>query len=64
MSAEIIQLPVVRIERNSGNGARTALIEIAETLRDTDTSAASVWTDWLLMELAARGFKVVPLDEA
>lgn len=62
MSATIIVLPVVRVERSEGNGAREAMIEIAESLRETDTRAASIWTDWLLMELAARGFMVAPIN--
>lgn len=69
MTAEIITLPVVRVERqteppNPGNGAREALIEIAETLPTTldRPGAALCWSDWLLAELWARGFKVVPVE--
>jgi len=41
----------------NGNGAREALTEI-ETL---DHPGSICWADWLLLELAARGFKVVPM---
>lgn len=62
MTAEIIDLPVVRVERNRGNGAREALIDIAVYL--PNTSDAEKWADWLFAELWARGFKVVPVDAA
>lgn len=64
MSAEIIDLPIVRIERERGNGARDALIEIGVDLPDTDAGSAGLWADWLLAEMWARGFKVVPVDGA
>jgi hypothetical protein len=58
MTAEIVHLtPLV----SHGNGARQALIAIAESLPCTDEMAANSWTDWLLAELWDRGFKVVPL---
>ena len=41
-----------------GNGAREALTEI-ETADKTPTLC---WADWLLAELYARGFKVVPVE--
>lgn len=70
MTAEIINLPVIRIERsnddeppNPGNGAREALNDIAGTLPSTlkDSSDALCWADWILAELWVRGFKIVPL---
>ena len=42
----------------AGNGAREALTEI-ETV---DHPGAICWADWLLLELAARGFKIVPME--
>ena len=62
MSAEIIDLPVARVERSRGNGAREALIEIAMGLDNTDEQAAAAWSDWLFAELWMCGFKVVPLE--
>lgn len=61
MSAEIIDLPVVRIER-SPSSAREALIEVGVLLPDTSEDEAARWADWLLAEFWARGFKVVPLE--
>lgn len=61
MSAEIIDLPIVRIERNPGNGAREALIEIGQNCPfHVQNEIAMHWADDLLAELWARGFKVVP----
>lgn len=62
MSAEIIDLPVVRIERSIGNGAREALISLALTFNNTEQDDAERWTDYILAELWARGFKVVPVS--
>jgi hypothetical protein len=64
MSADIIDLAVVRIERDTANGAREALIEVGELLRSASTSPelTAIWTDWLLAELWSRGFKIVPLE--
>jgi hypothetical protein len=64
MSAEIIVLPVVRVERCEGNGAREALIEIGKGCPyHAQEDIASNWADELLIHLAARGYIVVPLDE-
>ena len=64
MTAEIIDLPVVRVEHNRGNGARAALIDVALVLPPDGTALreAEMWADWLLAELWARGFKVVPVE--
>lgn len=67
MSADIFIFPVVRIEHdpdspNLGNGARSALIEVALSLPNTDGTGAASWSDWLLAELWTRGFMIVPLD--
>jgi hypothetical protein len=62
MSAEIIDLPVIRIERNRGNGARDVLIDVGGLLPNTSTEDAEKWADWLLAEFWARGFKVVPVE--
>jgi len=65
MSAEIIILPVVRVERcMEGNRAREAFVDIANTLPGTidRPGDAERWSDWLLAELWARGFKVVPTE--
>ena len=62
MAAEIIDLP----KRNRGNGAREALIAIAESLPTTleRPGDAERWADWMLAELWARGFGVGPVDAA
>jgi hypothetical protein len=63
MSAEIIVLPMVRVERCEGNGAREALIEIGKSCPfHVSKDVAINWADDVLMELWARGFKVVPLN--
>jgi hypothetical protein len=63
MSAEIIKLPVVRIERSESNGACEALIEIAKRCPfHIEEEIATHWADDILMELWQRGFKVVPLN--
>jgi hypothetical protein len=46
-----------------GNGAREALIEIAQSLPNETGNDAEAWTDWLLLECAMRGFVVVPFSE-
>lgn len=56
MSAEIIPLPIAR-----GNGAREALVDIVEGLPGRDLSDAVFLADWLLLELALRGFVIAPL---
>jgi len=65
MTAEIVDLatrrpgdPNVRI----GNGAREALIELALTFNNTGQDDAERWTDFILAELWARGFKAVPVE--
>lgn len=64
MSADVTTLPVVRVERSDGNGAREGLIAIAETLPTTleRPGDAERWADWVLIELWSRGFKVVPIE--
>jgi hypothetical protein len=63
VSAEIITLPVVRIERCEGNGAREALIEIGGSCPfHVQEDIATNWAEDVLMKLWLRGFKVVPLD--
>jgi hypothetical protein len=49
----------VPIPQNKGNGAREALTEIETASRATGSLC---WADHILMELWARGFKVVPLE--
>jgi hypothetical protein len=61
MTAEIIDLPRRDIPRNPGNGAREALIELALTFDNTGQDDAERWTDYILAELWARGFKVMPV---
>jgi hypothetical protein len=64
MSAEIIDLPVVRIERHRGNGAREALIAHAvEEFANTTQDDAEKWADFTLAAMWARGFKMVPVEE-
>lgn len=62
MSADIVDINAVRIERASGNGAREALTEMVKTFRDKAPDYIC-WADWVLSELWARGFKVVPIDD-
>lgn len=63
MSAEIIVLPVIRIERCESNGAREALIEIGKNCPfHVEEDIAINWADDLLLHLAARGFIVAPLN--
>jgi len=60
MSAEIIMLPIVRVERcKQPSTARNALIEVALDLPNTTGEEAEMWSDWIIAELASRGFKVV-----
>lgn len=61
MTAEIINLPIVRIER-PGNGAREALIDVANTFPSAMQEDSEKWADYILCEFWMRGFKVVPLE--
>jgi hypothetical protein len=59
--AEIINLADKRpADPNAaGNGAREALIAVAQSLpNDTGQNDAEKWADWILLELAERGFLV------
>ena len=60
MSADIIILPVVRIERNEGNGSRETLQAV---LVETISPLGDVFADDILLRLAMRGFKIVPFDD-
>lgn len=63
MSAKIIVLPVIRIERSESNGAREALIEIGKNCPfHVEEEVAIHWADDILMNLWSRGFKAVPLN--
>jgi hypothetical protein len=63
--ADIINLDSRRAPMNVSNGAREALIGVAQSLpNETGLNDAEAWTDWLLTELWVRGFKVVPVDGA
>lgn len=62
MSAEIIDLAEHR-PVSSGNGAREALIDMALTLpTDTNDREMEMWSDWILVQLWLRGYKVVPFE--
>jgi hypothetical protein len=62
MTAEIVDLSSKRLAPFRGNGAREATIDVALGLpNDTSLPDAEMWADWLLAELWARGFKVVPV---
>jgi predicted RNA-binding protein len=61
---EVIMLPVVRVERQD-DGAREALIDVflecaCNAPSDPDAIESA---DVLLIELAVRGYKVVPIDD-
>ncbi len=43
---------------SDGNGAREALNQFAP-----EWHGKVSWADWVLLELAARGFQVVPIEE-
>ncbi len=49
---------VIPFPTQKGNGAREALADI----KAHGHVSPSCWEDWLLLELAARGFKVVPIE--
>ena len=57
MTAEVIELK----PRNPGNGTREALMDIVRSCNGEEI--ASDWADWILIELAMRGFMVVPIEE-
>lgn len=61
MTAEVVDFPSREGARNPGNGAREALIDLALTFNNTEPIDAERWTDYILAELWARGFKVVPV---
>lgn len=60
MSAEVITLPVIRIERHDDQ-ARDALVEIFETHPRFDRAYSEQWADWIAAELNNRGFKIAPV---
>lgn len=59
MSAEIIHIADKMRALNPGNGIREAMIEIG--IRQGRT-APEYWADHVLIELWARGFRIVPLE--
>ena len=63
MSADIIDL-AKRRPVNPGNGAREAMIGVFMAVMNVRVpeNAALDLSDGILLELWARGFKVVPLD--
>lgn len=63
MTDNVIDIAAHRRPPNPGNGAREALIATALSLpNDTQQADAECWADWILCELWAAGFKVVPLS--
>ena len=61
---EVVTLPVIRIERSEGNGARDALIEIGKDCPfHVEEGIASNWADDVIMNLWMRGFKITPLEK-
>jgi hypothetical protein len=64
MSAEIIDLKGRQRERDNGNGAREALIEIGRNCPFHEPHDVAInWAEDVLMELWARGFRVVPIEK-
>lgn len=61
MTAKVIDFPGGSC-RSPGNGAREALIEHASDFPNTTKEDAERWADFMLANLWAKGFKVVPLD--
>jgi hypothetical protein len=59
--ADIVDIKAARAERANGNGAREALVSVMETL--PGTLEHRHWAEWTMIELWARGFKIVPLEE-
>ncbi len=58
--SDVIQFPTQK-----GNGAREALIEIGKDCPfHVAEEVATCWADDVLLRLAGRGFKVVPMDLA
>ncbi len=51
-------------EKPKGNGAREALIDIlGEQVDESHKTYGLSWVDWLLIELAKRGYIVKPFVE-
>lgn len=63
MTAQIIDLPRREPIVHPGNGAREALVDLALTFENTTQGDAERWTDYILAELWARGFKAVPVEQ-
>lgn len=74
MTAEIIVLPVIRIERNDGNGARELVQTYLERVHSArvmarihadpaDTTEALTDHDHFIAWLWQEGFKIVPVGE-
>jgi hypothetical protein len=62
MSAEIIDIKA-KSERDKGNGAREALIDLVKDLPfRVPHGVAEAWAEQVLMELWMRGFKIVKLE--
>lgn len=62
MSADVISLDERRPVPNDGNGAWVALSDIAQSL-SLPRNDAIEWGEQILIELWARGFKIVPLQD-
>jgi hypothetical protein len=62
VTAKVIDFPCREGPGNPGNGAREALIGLALTFANTGQADAERWTDYILAEFWARGFKVVPVE--
>jgi hypothetical protein len=60
MTAKLLRFPE---PTSKSNGAREALIDLANTLPTTLSRPgdAERWADWILLEMGMSGFKVVPL---
>lgn len=62
MSDNVIELQFRKPAQDKGNGAREAMVEIGENCPfHVPSDVAMHWADDVLMQLAMRGFKVVPL---
>lgn len=62
MTGNVVDLPIRHAARNPGNGAREALIEVANTFPYATPEGSMKWADYILAEFWARGFKVVPVE--